>query len=259
MLFVDHLPERWGYECYVLFPPFFPTVLSDIQLTWTTVKMGTTYKNGVDACCFCCIYPLILLQTAEPPSPCEVQSPPHLHLRLFFGGVSQPWWRGSNGTDPPRAELMHRNCADRAGVCSHWTWAERMSSLDMPPILAMWRRVCVRMGHTWGRTQRRDRRSPGTIFRALIKLRPKVVISLDFSFTWVITSFLCIQYDLGLLATNKVISDMGKCPFSHVHGWWGWEWDIHGIGQAFATAVALTTTWFGSSEESDRFWVSQSA
>lgn len=45
-----------------------------------------------------------------------------------------------------------------------------------------------------------------------------MVIAPDLPITSVITSFLFIQFGLGLLAINEVTSDMGKRPSAHGAG-----------------------------------------
>lgn len=106
------------------------------------------HENGVDACCLCCLHPLILLQTAEPPSPREKQNLPPPHLRVSSGCISQLWWHISNVT------MIYRESSrgTKTGQSRHvflldLTWEGFKP--ELLPFLSTWGTARLRVGHTW--------------------------------------------------------------------------------------------------------------
>lgn len=170
-------------------------VLSDIQLTWTTVKTGNTCEWS----CYlllCCIHPGILLHTSSPEDV--------LGLLSSCGDALAIWlWSTQNRE---RAQRLY--------------WAQQ----DVPIGSEL------RGFQAWSRalpfTVRESLTGDGPPWRENTPGRKVLVASSEPWESWVesghiprifstrtITSFLFIQFGLGLLATNDIMSDKGKCPF----------------------------------------------
>lgn len=144
-------------------------VLSDIQLTWTTVKTGNTCEWS----CYlllCFIHPGILLQVADIPLPMKNRT----FLILTRGcswAIVQLWWCISYMTMiHPEQRTCTETVLGTAG-CSYWIWTQRIPGLKPSPSFHCegepdWRWTTVEGEHTW-------EKSAGSILRALRKLGRK--------------------------------------------------------------------------------------
>lgn len=157
----------------------------------------------------------------------------------------QPWRCVRNVTvthlEPVWCTEILLECLDRAWGCSFWTWAEKISGLELLLFLSMWEESLSENGfHIEGENHREIERVSVTFSKPLIKLRQKVITSLDFSVTWATITFLFIPFHLYLLEINRIMNDMGICPsFFHIMG----DGDRDGIHTGWGRPLQLLGLW----------------
>lgn len=160
---------------------------------------------------------------------------------------SPPWWCVSNVT------LLHteqRRCTDTQACVSIGLELRERQAWSCCPIMrtSLWR-----MGHTW-RESTAERQRESNIFRTLWNWGRNGHIPRLLSYL----SYPVLVYSVwfGSSCNQSSHEWRGKMSFFPCAWVMGTGWDMHRMKQAFATAMALPTTKFGSSKESDWSWVS---